>query len=526
MSFHFFKGVIMCPKNSNSMSWDDLLDDTRKEGNPDDLIPDEFNDKAELVVPSKYPFKFDYFNVSACSAVRAMQDKTQVFAFSSSDYTRTRLTHSLEVSSVAEMIISTIDRYIEYYLNPKNKKLNGNGEKTVERKRRFTCIQSDFLSRKEDIISVVKTASLLHDIGNPPFGHKGEEYLKQTVKKWIDKSVNANKSGTLSLADDEKQDLCAIEGNAQMLRFLLSADSIKEMKIINPTYAVLSCLMKYTCCDDSIISKNMYVHLHKKGFYLSEEDDVENIFNKLGIKRINNIYVRHPLAFILEAADDIAYRTADFEDAFFKGCITEDIISKTLEKIRTSNGGHTSYFEENLDTLIKKLSNKPNNYDRLNIIHTWITQLKIQLIYCACWSFCANYNEIMRGTYSNELLLDNCCFHKPTMENLKLMMEQHVYNSKQIKLQDSKAEIIIEKIWDYLTEFIDRGTPKDFETDSFLKLPYNLRVNLKSLPHKNSNQNHSFLYNEIRLIIDFISCLSDEDAKRLAEWNDSYEMLG
>lgn len=522
----------MCSENSElePMSWENLLDDTRKEGNPDDLIPDEFNDKAELVIPSKYPFKFDYFNVSACSAVRAMQDKTQVFAFSSSEYTRTRLTHSLEVSSVAEMIISMIDRYIEYYLNPDNKKLVSKDPKTAKIKRRFICIQSDFLSRKEDIISVVKTASLLHDIGNPPFGHKGEEYLKKTVKKWMDKRINANKSGILSLTDDEKQDLCAIEGNAQMLRFLLSSDSIKEMKIINPTYAVLSCLMKYTCCDDSIIPNKKRVHLHKKGFYLSEKDDVENIFEKLGIKCIDNIYVRHPLAFILEAADDIAYRTADFEDAFFKGCITEDIISKTLEKIRTSNGGHISYFEENLDTLIKKLSNKPNNYDRFNIIHTWITQLKIQLIYCTCWSFCANYNEIMKGTYPNELLLDESCFHKPTMENLKLMMEQYVYSSKQIKLQDSKAEIIIEKIWDFLTEFIDKGTPKDFETDSFLKLPYNLRVNLKSLSNKNSdkksNQKYSFLYCEIRLIIDFISCLSDEDAKQLAEWKDSYNMLG
>ena len=132
----------------------------------------------------------------------------------------------------------------------------------------------------------------------------------------------------------------------------------------------------------------------------------------------------------------------------------------------------------------------------------------------------------MRGTYSNELLLDKCCFHKQTMENLKLMMEQHVYNSKQIKLQDAEAEIIIEKIWDYLTEFIKKGTPDDFESYSFSKLPYNLRVNLISLSKENTNQKYSFLYNEIRLIIDFISCLSDEDAKQLAEWKDSYNMLG
>ena len=513
----------MCSENSKlePMSWDDLLNDTRKEGNPDDLIPDKFNDKAKLVVPSKYPFKFDYFNVSASSAVRAMQDKTQVFAFSSSEFTRTRLTHSLEVSSVAEQIISMIDRYIKYYLNPKNGMLDENDEITVEKKKRYTCIQRDFLPRKEDIISVVKTAGLLHDIGNPPFGHKGEKYLEKTVKEWINK-----KSHTMSLKDDEKQDLSIIEGNAQMLRFLLSADSIKEMKIINPTYSVLSCLMKYTCCKDSIISKDSFVHLHKKGFYLSEEDDVKEIFEELHIKSNKNIYPRHPLAFILEAADDIAYRTADFEDAFFKGCITEEIISETLEKIKKSNERHISYFKDNLEILDKKLDSKSNNYDRFNIIHTWITQLKIQLIYCACWSFCENYNKIMDGIYQNELLLDEKCFHKPTMNNLKEMMEKYVYDSEQIKLQDKETEIIIDKIWGYLTEFIQKGESSDFETNQFSKLPYNLRVNLKSLSDKKSNQKYSFLYCEIRLIIAFISCLSDEDAKQLAEWKDSYNMLG
>ena len=90
----------------------------------------------------------------------------------------------------------------------------------------------------------------------------------------------------------------------------------------------------------------------------------------------------------------------------------------------------------------------------------------------------------------------------------------------------TETEIIIDKIWGYLTEFIQKGESSDFETNQFSKLPYNLRVNLKSLSDKKSNQKYSFLYCEIRLIIDFISCLSDEDAKQLAEWKDSYNMLG
>lgn len=488
-----------------SMNWDKLLNKERPHGEIEDLIP-KFKNKQEIVNPSEYPFEFDYLAASSCSALRAMQDKTQVFAFSSSKFVRTRLTHSTEVASIANSIISMIDRYVNYFLQE---------EKEIKTIRE---IRDKFLEKKDEIASIVATAGLLHDVGNPPFGHKGEECLSEIIETWLDKK---------NLVSNEKKrnDLIEVEGNAQTLRYLISENSIKEMKVINPTYAVLSCLMKYT--DNTSSEKSSYIQLHKKGFYLSEEKTVKEIFSTLGISHEGTVFARNPLAFILEAADDIAYGTADFEDAFVKELIVQDTIKDELVKLNENTNKNKLWLcIENFQNLNTELEKKVTYQEKIVTVHTWITQLKLQLIYGATWSFCANYKEIMTGEFKHGLLEDENCFHKPTMETLGKLMKQCVYNCQEVELQDNQAEKILDRLWVYLTEFIKFGSSEDLKGDSFHKLPIHLQENLNCLSQDQSLADEDFIYNETRLVIDFICSLTDENARELANALSNLEELG
>lgn len=499
-----------------SMNWDKLLNKERLH-NDEIEISKGFESKIGVIDPSEYPFEFDYLAASSCSVLRAMQDKTQVFAFSSSKFVRTRLTHSTEVASIANSIISMIDRYV-------SNELSKSGNKKPKRSDTLKEIKDYFLERKDDISLVVTTAGLLHDVGNPPFGHKGEEYLSKIIETWLGKK---NQKDLVSNAEN-RNDLIKVEGNAQTLRYLISENSIKEMKVINPTYAVLSCLMKYTGNTSSKESLSIQSHIqsHKKGFYLSEQETVEKIFSKLGILKNNTTHVRNPLAYILEAADDIAYRTADFEDAFIKGLITEKVILKKLTDLKNSNSTRDKYCTDNFEQLTVALKNRKTGQERIEAVHTWLTKLKLQLIYNTVWSFVINYNDIMKGKFNDELLNDERVFHRKTMTTFEELMEDHVYNCPEIKQQDNQAEKILDTLWNYLTEFIRIGSKEDLDGKNFYKLPNRLQENLKLLLEKQNLDSQDFVYNEIRLVIDFICSLTDENARELAHAFTDLEELG
>lgn len=563
-------------ENEQMMSWDTILSESRTK-KINSMNPD-FASVWKAASFNNYPFEFDCFTVSSCSAIRAMQDKTQVFAFGSSNFCRTRLTHSLEVASTASSIISMIDRNDPLFFKD-DEKTNESGFK---------------ISLKEKIKDVVYAAGLLHDIGNPPFGHMGEQYLSQAIISWLEKEKmlrkvsfdNSNNIVTNNNGEhiiyikndfmdkDHMQDLINIEGNAQGIRYLIAETPIKELGTIKPTYAVLSSLMKYTSNQPDVTSKflnksnstknnpskKIPVHLHKKGFYLSEAQEIQKIFDDLQIKKVGDNYVRNPLAFILEAADDISYRTADFEDALLKGIITvknietvlknhlkigdekwenlkreikkenisfDTILQKLNDKSQESKNLEygTKYDASLLLHLILKIEdcNESNDFNKFHeYLHEWVTQLKTQLIYVAAWSFQENINGIMNGTFSSELLNADRCYHQDIMVILEELMKKYVYNSDEVSFQNRQAEFFINKVWSNLTEFIKNKRSEDFNNDSFKMLPMRLQKTLIELDAEKAD----FLYTELRIIIDFICSLSDEEIRKLANWEVLNNMIG
>jgi dGTPase len=246
------------------MQWDELI------------CSERFKSKSEPKSWSEYPiseYEKDYAEIAASSAFRRLQDKTQVFPLDKSDFVRTRLTHSVEVSTIAKQIGVKVLGYItEHY----QVELTEN--------------------EKQDIYSILMCAGLLHDVGNPPFGYFGETVIGDWFKRYFEN----NKAIAKRLLLQMKNDLKHFEGNAQTLRILMKNSKTKNN--INLTFAVIQALMKYPTNSNNFNKKNSDVKKHKNGFLLSERDSVNKV-----VQATNSIVgteiARHPLTFILEAAD-------------------------------------------------------------------------------------------------------------------------------------------------------------------------------------------------------------------------------
>ena len=231
------------------------------------------------------PFEQDYDRIVFSTPFRMLQDKTQVFPLSSPDFVHTRLTHSLEVSSVGRSLGKLCGRTI------------------IQRHTELTGSYSE-----EDFGTVVAAAALAHDIGNPPFGHAGESAISGYFRESED-----GKGIVASLSPAERADLLSYEGNAQGLR-LLSKDNYQGLRL---TWALLGAFTKYPrgSSDPRIEGRKSH---RKFGFFHSNRNIFEQMAEACGLMYTeeghSRLWCRHPLAFLTEAADDICYSIIDLED--------------------------------------------------------------------------------------------------------------------------------------------------------------------------------------------------------------------
>lgn len=485
------KGMIMSDKHPNPITEKLFTEKRFKENNNDDFAATQTSEVVTLT-----PFEEDYSAYISTSVVRALQNKTQVFTEDSSDFTRTRLTHSLEVSSIGIRIAKSL---------------------CADKSPHFTDIPEEdreFIKAHEnDISSILSTAGLLHDIGNPPFGHAGEEVLRKWVADWL------KENKTLITDRNLINDLRNVEGNAQTIRYLLSEVSPIEGEI-NPTYAVVSTLMKYTICASKFKNESKEkskVEIHKPGFYHSEKDAIDTIVKKLGLSDgEDDIPLRNPLAFLLEAADDIAYATADFEDALYKEMISIEKLKNRAEiqasvKEHIQPGQQATQFEYfNFKELIEKLESCSTKDERLNVTHSWIEEMRKRLIYVAIYEFNTNYSKILEGKFHDELLLAPDSFLNYFLLMLKEYVRHYVHNSDLIKNQKNIAENSLRPILNYLTSFIVNDDLTKVESLNQCPLiPMQLKSQLEKVEN---NQPERVLYDKMRIVIDFVCLLTDSSA--------------
>lgn len=489
------------------MDWKDLL-------SKETLI---VRDSEPDVWEKNYPisvFEKDYKTIISSAAFRRLQDKTQVFPLDKSDFVRTRLTHSIEVSTIAKQLgVMVTNNNTSYSIGD----LNNND------------------SIKTELPTVLACAGLLHDLGNPPFGHFGEvvigDWFKEKLKATEINKDFAYKGQPLYEIINNKNlqtkqmynDLCNFEGNAQAFRILSKISNKPEGYDINLSYAVINSLVKYPCNSLEFDKKNKDTKLHKLGYYLSEKEVFDKVCNKTGTK-VNGKYYRHPLTYLMEAADDIAYATSDLEDAIKKGLFNVDqfieYFYSEISKIQEENKKtKTEELIKNLSDRINKLkeSKTQNRENELVEFQKWSIFAKGWLMYVVAYSFSKNYKKIICGEYKGDLFEDG--FHSYSIKILKGAMAKFVFDSSEIVKLELSAHKILSSL---LSDFIKAVIHWDIEDDIFKPTKTDKKlINIISENYKQdylkskTNDEHYNLYLRFLMVTDFISGMTDSFAKSL-----------
>lgn len=261
--------------------------------------------EADAITLGRSPFQQDFDRIVFSSAFRRMQDKAQVFPLAENDYVRTRLTHSMEVACIGRSVGANAGVFI--------------------------CKNHDVGSiQPSDIGAIVAAACLAHDIGNPPLGHSGEE----AIRHWFCHSAVAaamkSQMSPLECADIERY-----EGNAQGFRVLARLQMPENPGGMQLTCATLGAFTKYPM-ESFVKNPPAGVASKKFNFFQMDKDLFAEVAETTGLKRIDgNAYCwcRHPLAYLVEAADDICYRIIDFEDSHMLGIITYEELESLFMRI-------------------------------------------------------------------------------------------------------------------------------------------------------------------------------------------------
>ena len=440
-------------------------------------------------------FQQDYHRIISSASFRRLQDKTQVFPLEQNDFVRTRLTHSLEVSSFAKSLGQmAFAHIIEHGLDP----------------------EVDVIV-KEKVCSILECAGLVHDIGNPPFGHFGEDSIRDWFAEHLSELTCKGKPLTEWLTPQMCNDLCHFEGNAQALRLLSKLHYLIDENGMHLTYALLNTLIKYPVPSTQVDKKHPDIRYHKMGYYLAEQALFEDITKNTGA-----VGCRYPLTFLLEAADDIAYLTADTEDAVKKGLLRYDVLLNEMEHYRETLTDKPEAVRTLYDKCLELLSDKLRYAEahdlpdpETNAVQNWLIAVQAFLLRSAAESFTANYRAIMDGAFPHALLeVSDACGIANALQDIAV---RYIYDAKPILTLEISAGNIIRFLLDqYIPAAVKFGTSEKLspiEERVMRTLPENY---LRIYEFYAKEQDESFcLYLRLLLVTDNICGMTDSFAKRM-----------
>lgn len=388
------------------MNWEQLLS-LKRYGDTNKRIRKEQD-------PTRLGFEVDYDRVIFSAAFRSLQDKTQVIPLSKTDFVHTRLTHSLEVSVVGRSLGRRVGQQL-LHKHPYLKETHG--------------------YQFNDFGAIVAAAALAHDIGNPPFGHSGEKAIGEFF------SAGAGSRYREQLTDKQYEDLISFEGNAN--GFKLLAESREGVSGgLRLSYATLGAFTKYP--KESLPKKpTKHIADKKYGFFQTDKDFFKELADELGLETRGKSsylsYSRHPLTFLVEAADDICYTIIDFEDGINLGLIPEEYALEYLIKLVKDSINTNKY--NGLVHMQDRLS-----YLRALAINTLITD--------AVRIFMENEDKILDGIF-DAALLDRSQYKAQIADIIDLSVER-IYRSEEVIEKEIAGYRILADILEVFTDALIR----------------------------------------------------------------------
>lgn len=438
------------------MQWEQLLS-LRRQGDTSKRLRKEQDD-------TRLGFEVDYDRIIFSSAFRSLQDKTQVIPLSKTDFVHTRLTHSLEVSVVGR----SLGRLV--------------GKKILEK---YPHLQEVHGYHMNDFGAIVAAAALAHDIGNPPFGHSGEKAIGEYFK------TGSGQQYKVHLTDKEWQDLIDFEGNANGFSVITGSRPGVEGSL-RLTYATLGAFMKYP--KESLPKKPTQNIADKKfGFFQQDKPFFKEVAAELGMisnKSGEHIgFERHPLAYLVEAADDICYTIIDFEDGINLGLIQEEYALEYLIKLVKSSIDADKY---------KSLITKEDRVSYLRALAIG------SMINDAVTVFLENEEMILRGEFHSALT--DKSLYKAQMDDVIKISVKKIYQSREVLEKEIVGYRVINTLLDkFCTAYNNKFEGESSNYDALI---------LRLLPEKYVTEKMS-LYERLMHICHFVSMLTDGKALQL-----------
>ena len=452
----------------------------------------EFKDHCSKVSDDdrRNDFESDFGRVAFSSAIRRMHDKAQVMPLTTGESVHTRLTHSIEVMSIAYSLGISLCRdqdFIEVYGKDKAMEL----ERTIP--------------------MILKTAAFIHDIGNPPFGHFGETIIQNYFKEYLKKRI---------VTDKQALDFTCFDGNAEGFRILTRLQYIGDLSGLNLTYATLAAYSKYP--NDNKPDKS-YIGRKKHGVFTSESDIFNKMVEACHMRTEDNKIKRHPLSFLVEAADSISYSIMDIEDGLTMGWYSFDYIIESLDrylKKETDNQDYSILKVIGLD-FDKKGIDKNDEKRKMCDFRVAITRYLVNL---AISKFKTNLEKIDKGEYSKELIEDGDMVSK-ALQDFAAKNIFPRYEIEQIELTGNSVikgllNILLDCAFNQDKKF--RNHLKSVISKTFLKVAKR-EENVNDIPPTEykffSNEEIASFdienlspYSKLRTIIDLISGMTDRYA--------------
>ncbi len=426
------------------MKWHSLLNTSRFGQEPT---------TEKQVFDLRSEFQRDYDRIIFSSPFRRLQNKTQVFPLPGSVFVHNRLTHSLEVASVGRSLGNLVFTRIKNRLS----------------------IQEQPLVREID--TVVATACLAHDLGNPPFGHSGEKAVSQFFISGIGKEI------VDKVTEAEYADLTSFEGNANLIRLLTHQFAGRRRGGYALTYASLGAMIKYPWASTLAGNKKKY------GYFQSESDTFASIMHLLGIPPIDSEsrFARHPLVYLVEAADDICYLVMDLEDSFKLKIVSYEKIEELFKGL----------FSENDALMLRKIENTLPQVTDINERVAFLRAMAInKLTQAAARVFENHYVEIMEGNFDSKLFKHFDNDTRAGLEVCETFSRRHIYNNPQVvRIEISGYNVINALLQEFYKSIME---PHDDYSQKILSL-------MPAQYHLGS----SSAYLKARSVVDFVSGMTD-----------------